>query len=88
MSKHYALTPAEQAFAENLVGSGRFASIDEVVSEALRLLKEQEPPPTLDFETLRRLWHEGIDSGGSKPAEEVFARLLAKYRGMAEERGA
>jgi antitoxin ParD1/3/4 len=88
MSRHYALTPAEQAFAEDLVGSGRYASVDDVVSEALRLLKEHEPPRALDLETLRRLWQEGIDSGGYKPAEEVFARLLAKYRGMAEERGA
>ena len=87
MSRHYALTPAEQAFAEDLVGSGRFGSIDEVVSEALRLLKEHEPFPALDIETLRRLWQEGIESGGHKPAEEVFARLLAKYRAMAEERG-
>ena len=71
MSRHYALTPAEQAFAEDLVGSGRYASVDDVVSEALRLLKEHEPPRALDLETLRRLWQEGIDSGGYKPAEEV-----------------
>ena len=88
MSRHYALTPAEQAFAEDLVGSGRYASIDDVVSEALRMLKEHEPSPALDVETLRRLWREGVESGGYKPAEEVFARLLAKYRGMAEERDA
>ncbi len=88
MSKHYALTPAEQAFAEDLVGSGRYRSIDEVVSAALGLLKEHEPAPTLDLETLRRLWREGVESGGYKPAEEVFARLLAKYRAMAEERRA
>jgi antitoxin ParD1/3/4 len=86
MSKHYALTPAEQAFVEDLIGSGRYGSVDEVVSEALRLLQEHEPFPTLDIETLRRLWREGVESGGYKPAEEVVARLVAKYRDM--ERGA
>ena len=86
MSKHYALTPDDQAFAEDLVGSGLYASVDEVVSEALRLLKEREPHPPLDLETLRRLWREGVESGPSVPAEEVFDRLEAKYAAMARDR--
>jgi antitoxin ParD1/3/4 len=87
MSRHYALSPAEESFAEELVGSGRFGSVDEVVREALRLLKEHEPFPALDIETLRRLWREGVESGASVPAEEVFDRLEAKYEAMARDRG-
>jgi antitoxin ParD1/3/4 len=88
MSKPYALNPGDETFAEELVDRGLYGSVDEVVREGLRLLKEHEQGPRRDLEELRRAWTEGIESGGYKPAEEVFARLLAKYRGMAEERGA
>ncbi len=87
MSKPYALSPIDETFAEELVESGLYGSIDEVVREGLRLLKEHEQGSTLDIEELRRAWMKGVESGGYKPAEEVFARLIAKYRAMAEERG-
>jgi antitoxin ParD1/3/4 len=86
MSKPYALSPADETFAEELVDKGRYESVDEVVREGLRLLKEHEQGPTLDMEGLRHAWMKGVESGGYKPAEEVLARLVAKYRDM--ERGA
>jgi antitoxin ParD1/3/4 len=87
MSRHYALSPAEEAFAEELVGSGRYRSVDEVVREALRILKEHEPFPALDLDALRRLWRKGAESGVSVSAEDVFDRLEAKYEAMARDRG-
>jgi antitoxin ParD1/3/4 len=87
MTKHYALSSADEAFAEKLVERGLYASVDDVVREGLRLLREQEEEPALDIETLRRLWREGVESGDPKPAEEVFDRLEAKYETMARDRG-
>jgi len=37
----------------------------------------------MDLDDLRRLVQEGIDSGPSIPAEEVFAKLKAKLAGAA-----
>jgi antitoxin ParD1/3/4 len=88
MSKHYALTSVEERFAEQLVANGRYANVDEVVREGLRLLREHEEAPALDLNTLRRFWREGFESGESRPAEEVFDQLEAKYDAMARERGA
>jgi antitoxin ParD1/3/4 len=87
MTKPYVLTPDEATFAEELVSSGRFASVEDVVQEALRLLKDQEEAPMPDLETLRRLWREGVESGDPIPADEVFDELEAKYEAMARARG-
>jgi antitoxin ParD1/3/4 len=86
MTKPYVLTPDEATFAEELVSSGRFASVDDVVQEALRLLKDQEDALMVDIDGLRRAWREGVESGDYQPADEVFDRLEAKYRAMAEGR--
>ena len=37
-----------------------------------------------DTKTIRKLVAEGISSGRSRPAEEVFERLIAKYGAMAK----
>ena len=86
MSRPYVLSPAEEAFAERLVASGRYASVDDVVQEGLRLLREHEHAPALDLDTLRRLWREGVESGDSKPADGIFDRLEAKYEALAQGR--
>ncbi len=85
MTKPYVLTPDEATFAEELVSSGRFASVEDVVPEALRLLKDQEDA-MVAIDGLRRAWREGVESGDYQPADEVFDRLEAKYRAMAEGR--
>jgi antitoxin ParD1/3/4 len=86
MTKPYVLTPDEATFAEELVSIGRFASVEDVVQEALRLLKDQEEALMVDIDRLRRAWREGVESGDYRPADEVFDRLEAKYRAMAEGR--
>jgi len=85
-TRHYALTSAEQAFAEQLVESGRYATIEEVIQEGLRLLREEEQTEPLDLATVQRLWREGALDGDLKPASEVLDRLQAKYDALARDR--
>ena len=75
------------------VDSGRYATASEVVREAVREWKGQEGPFPPGYPIARtkrdliRMINEGIasaDRGDVKPAEEVFARLEAKYAAMAE----
>jgi antitoxin ParD1/3/4 len=77
------------------VDSGRYASASEVVREAVREWdgpKRHNFPPGYPYvdnvEDLRRMIQKGVDSadrGKVKPAEEVFDRLDAKYRAMADK---
>ncbi len=65
-----------------LVESGRFESAAEVVLEGLALVREQELARKARGDWLRNEIQQGIDSadqGELIPAEEVFARLEAKY---------
>jgi antitoxin ParD1/3/4 len=90
MTKPYVFTPSEEGLVERLVASGRYASAEEVVREALQLLREAEESehlPIRDLESFRRAWREGFESGDPAPAEEVFDRLEAKYEAMARDRG-
>jgi antitoxin ParD1/3/4 len=74
-----------EAFIDTAVKNGRYGSRSEVLREGVRLVQE-----------LEMLWarfdaemQKGIDAsmaGQTKPAEEVFDRLIAKYQAMAAER--
>ena len=57
-----------------------------MVRDALHLLEERERLRALRLEDLRREIQKGFDSGPPIPAEEVFARLRAKYAAMAADR--
>ena len=77
---------------KSAVASGRYATTSEVIREAVRdwrdkprELPERVRVPKTKEEFLRRI-QRSIDSaerGDVKPAEEVFARLEAKYRALA-----
>ena len=77
------LTPELERIVREQVESGRYRSSGEVVREALLLLEERERARAQREEELRREIQKGIDSGPPIPAEEVFARLRAKYEAMA-----
>ena len=79
MTKGLALDPALEEFVQDMISRGQFASESDVVREGLRLLQEREQLRHAGLEKLRQAWREGIESGGYKPAEEVFDRLEAKY---------
>jgi antitoxin ParD1/3/4 len=70
-------------FVTSLVATGRYASEDQVLREGVRLIQERETRlAALDEAIAKGL--AAADAGDSKPAAEVFDRLEAKYRAMAE----
>ena len=84
MPRSYALGERFEAFVDAQVRSGRYNNASEVVRAGLRLLEDSEQLRELKLAELRRLVEAGRLSGEGNPAEEVFARLEAKYRAMAE----
>ena len=71
-----------------LVESGRYGSAAEVVLDALSLLRDRELLRKAGQDWLKAEIQKGIDSadrGELIPAEEVFDRLEAKYRAMADK---
>ncbi|TIU34471.1 MAG: type II toxin-antitoxin system ParD family antitoxin [Mesorhizobium sp.] len=67
-----------------LVSTGRYNSKSEVLREGVRLVEEREKRlATLDAALAKGI--SDADAGRSTPAEEVFDRLEAKYRAMAEK---
>ena len=61
------------------VESGDYATTSEVIRDAVRDWHLKRRVEAMDLEDLRQLVQEGIDSGPSIPAEEVFARLKARF---------
>lgn len=61
------------------VDSGEYATTSEVIRDAVRDWRLKRRVEAMDLEDLRQLVQEGIDSGPSIPAEEVFARMKAKF---------
>ncbi len=76
------LGPYFETLVADLVSSGRYASVDEVLRDGLRMLAQREAVLTrIDAAVMGGL--ADADAGRVKPAEEVFDRLRAKY-GVAE----
>jgi antitoxin ParD1/3/4 len=73
LGKHF------ESFIREQLQSGRFNNVSEVVRAGLRLLEQQEQRNQLELQALRAEIAAGRASGTPKPAEEVFARLEAKY---------
>jgi antitoxin ParD1/3/4 len=84
MPRSYALGARFESFVDAQVKSGRYNNASEVVRAGLRLLEDSEQLRELKLAELRRLVEEGRKSGEGNPAEDVFARLEAKYRALPE----
>ena len=70
-----------EGFVAKLVETGRYNSKSEVLREGIRLIQEREARLALLDQALAK----GIadaEAGRTKPAEDVFARLEAKYQAM------
>lgn len=75
-----------EAYVTDLVKSGRYHSKSEVLREGIRLVQEREARlAVLDTALARGI--ADTDAGRVKPADQVFSRLEAKYRAMAEAKG-
>jgi antitoxin ParD1/3/4 len=70
-----------EGYVETLIDSGRYNSKSEVLREGERLVQEREAKlAALDAAIAQGL--ASIEAGRVKPAEEVYARLKAKYQAM------
>ena len=73
-----------ESFVARLVQAGRYNSKSEVLREGVRLIQEREARlAALDASIARGL--ADAEAGRTRPAEEVFDRLEAKYRASAAE---
>jgi antitoxin ParD1/3/4 len=71
-----------EAFVSQLVVAGRYNSKSEVLREGVRLIQERETRlAALDASISRGM--ADAQAGRTKPASDVFDRLEAKYRTMA-----
>jgi antitoxin ParD1/3/4 len=81
-------------YIKDSVGSGSYSTTSEFLRETLRDRRRREIEERYrarlvprDAAHLKQMIQEGLDSlerGHAKPAEEVFGRLLAKYKGKAK----
>lgn len=73
---------ALEDYVTRLVSSGRYHSKSEVLREGVRLVQEREARlAALDAALARGV--EDADAGRTSSAEDVFARLQAKYEAKA-----
>jgi Arc/MetJ-type ribon-helix-helix transcriptional regulator len=72
---------------DQAVAAGEYSSRDEALQIAVETLETDKIVERLGVERVRALLREGAESGPGVDGEAVFARLLAKYRRMTEERG-
>lgn len=71
--------PAEMAATLRAsVDGGEYASTSEIVREAVRDWTKARDADRRELEELRALIREGIESGPSIPADQVFAELREK----------
>jgi antitoxin ParD1/3/4 len=67
------------------VAAGEYASTSEAIREALRDWTLKRRRLELELSELRQLIREGLESGPSIPADQLFNRLKAKYAAMDED---
>ena len=84
MSAKYVLDAHSEAVAQELVASGRYASVNDLLLHGVQLVAEQEALRAWKLAELKKAIQEGLDSGEAEPwegAEEIKAegrRILAE----------
>jgi antitoxin ParD1/3/4 len=74
-----------ETFVTKLVKSGRYNSKSEVLREGVRLIQERETRlAALDAAIERGMADADAGATRTRPAEQVFDRLEAKYRPLAK----
>jgi len=74
------------AVVDGVVEAGEYASVSEVIREALRQWKERRDLFGYTIEELRQFLQEGIDSGVPMDGPTAMKQLLAKYEGSSKSR--
>ena len=82
MPSSYVVGQHFEQFIRQQLDAGRYASASEVIRDGLRLLETRQRLQEIEIEEYREKIREGIASGPSVPAEEVFVRLEMKYQFM------
>ena len=80
MPSSYSLGDHYEAFAKNLVASGRYASVSEVLRDGMRLMEEREALREWKLNELKKAIQEGLE-GEFEPletAEEIIAEARAR----------
>jgi antitoxin ParD1/3/4 len=73
-----------ESYIQQLVDTGRYGSKSEVLREGVRLVQDRETRlAAMDASIMRGI--ADADAGRTKPANDVFERLEAKYRAMADQ---
>jgi antitoxin ParD1/3/4 len=75
-----ALTEELASLVRQAVESGEYASSSEVIRDALRDWKLKRAVQQQRIEELRRLWHEGINSGPAGPLDMDEVKREARQR--------
>lgn len=71
------LSPENEQFIQHELESGTYRSRDELVDNAIRLLKRRRD--------LARDIQAGIESGPSVPGDQIFERLEARIKDIARQ---
>jgi len=67
MPSSYILDEQDEQFVREMVATGRYASVSDVMCDGLRFVEERERRRAATLEALRRDIREGLDSGPSAP---------------------
>lgn len=78
------LTPRMNEIVQDAVDDGGYASVSEIVREALRDWHERRETPQLTLEDLRNMWEEGESSGPGRLGSFAAIRTEA-HRRLAEQ---
>ncbi|WP_375452567.1 type II toxin-antitoxin system ParD family antitoxin [uncultured Devosia sp.] len=80
MPSSYSIGDHYEAFARDLVASGRYASISEVLRDGLRLMEEREALRAWKLTELKKAIQDGLDSGEPEPwdVEDIIAKAKAR----------
>ncbi|HEY0853631.1 MAG TPA: type II toxin-antitoxin system ParD family antitoxin [Devosia sp.] len=73
MPSSYTIGAHFEKFAKDLVASGRYASVSEVLREGLRMVEREERTRNEQLEWLKAEVQKGLDSGDAEPwdVEEI-----------------
>ncbi len=83
-----ALTPELSALVKESVEQGDYASISEVIRDALRDWKHKRAIQKQEIEELRRLWDAGVKSGPGRFSnmDELIKEAQSRFDAGLEER--